>query len=52
MATKVNTTRISVTVSRADYEALKGMAEEDGRSISNLVGKIIKDYLNKEAGGN
>ena len=52
MATKVNTTRISVTVSKADYELLKRLSEEDGRSISNLVGKIIKDYLNKEAGGN
>lgn len=44
--------RVSVTVSKKDYELLKRLAEEDGRSISNLVGKIIKDYLNKEAGGN
>ena len=45
-------TRVSITVSKKDYELLKRLSEEDGRSISNLVGKIIKDYLNKEAGGN
>ena len=52
MAAKGNTTRISVTVSRADYELLKTIAEAEARSISNMVGLIIKDYLNKEAGGN
>ena len=45
MAAKGNTTRISVTVSRADYEALKGKAEADNRSISNLASKILSDYL-------
>ena len=45
MATKNNSTRISVTVSRADYEALKGKAEADNRSISNLASKILADYL-------
>ena len=45
MATKVNTTRISVTVSKADYEALKGKAEADNRSISNLASKILSEYL-------
>ena len=45
MATKGSSTRISVTVSRADYEALKGKAETDNRSISNLASKILSDYL-------
>ena len=45
-------TRISVTLSKDTYKKLKTIADKEGRSISNLVGKIIKDYLNKEAGGN
>ena len=52
MPVSKDNTRVSITVSKKDYELLKRLSEEDGRSISNLVGKIIKDYLNKEAGGN
>ena len=44
MATK-ETTRISITISKEEYEKLKNKAKEDGRSISNLASKVLSDYL-------
>ena len=38
-------TRISVTLTREEYEKLKNKAKEDGRSVSNLIGQLIKQYL-------
>ena len=38
-------TRISVTLSKEEYELLKNIAKEDGRSISNLASKVLSDYL-------
>ena len=38
-------TRISVTISKEEYELLKNKAKEDGRSVSNLIGLLVKEYL-------
>ena len=38
-------TRISVTLTKEEYQKLKNKAKEDGRSISNLASKVLSDYL-------
>ncbi len=39
---------IAVTVTKADHDKLKILADKDSRSISSLVNKIIKDYLQSQ----
>ena len=38
-------TRISVTLTKEEYEKLKNKAKEENRSISNLIGLLVKQYL-------
>ena len=38
-------TRISVTLTKEEYQKLKNKAKEENRSISNLASKILSDYL-------
>ena len=42
--TTLNNKRIQVTIPKKIFNQLKFDAEYEGRSISNLVAKIIKDY--------
>lgn len=44
MISKKNT-RIKVTISKKQKEELKALAEYEGRTISNLVAFLIKEYL-------
>ncbi len=37
--------RISVIISRQDRQYLEQIAETDRRTFSNLVGKILADYV-------
>ncbi|RXI70528.1 ribbon-helix-helix domain-containing protein [Clostridium tetani] len=46
MISKKNT-RIKVTVSKKLNAKLKEIAEYEGRSVSNLVLHIIKEYVSK-----
>ena len=48
MALAENKKSIAVTVEIKDYEKLKDIAEKDNRSVSSLVGKLIKDFLTKK----
>ena len=45
MAINKDKTRISVTLSKEEYELLKNKAKEENRSISNLIGLLVKEYL-------
>ena len=38
-------TRISVTLTKEEYALLKNKAKEENRSISNLIGLLVKQYL-------
>lgn len=46
-----NNTRVMVTMPKELKEKLSVIAEADGRTLSNLIVQIIKNYL-KEHGGN
>lgn len=48
MAIKETNTRISVKMPKETYNKLLNIAEQDDRSMSNLILKIINDYLKKE----
>ena len=45
MAINKDKTRISVTLTKEEYELLKNKAKEENRSISNLIGLLVKQYL-------
>ena len=45
MAINKDKTRISVTLTREEYALLKNKAKEENRSISNLIGLLVKQYL-------
>ena len=45
MALSKDKTRISVTLTKEEYEKLKNKAKEENRSISNLIGLLVKQYL-------
>lgn len=45
MAINKDKTRISVTLTKEEYEKLKDKAKEENRSISNFIGLLIKQYL-------
>ena len=38
-------TRISVTLTKEEYEKLKNKAKQENRSVSNLINNLIKQYL-------
>ena len=44
MVSKQNT-RILVTLSKEDFNKLQTLATKEKRSISNLCGKILSDYI-------
>lgn len=44
MVAKQNT-RILVTLSKEDFNKLQTLATKEKRSISNLCGKILSDYI-------
>ena len=45
MAINKDKTRISVTLSKEEYEKLKNKAEQENRSVSSLIGFLVKQYL-------
>ena len=45
MAINKDKTRISVTLTKEEYEKLKDKAIAENRSISNFIGLLIKQYL-------
>lgn len=45
MAIEKNNIRIMVTISKDENEILKEIAKKENRSVSNLVGTLIKKYL-------
>ena len=45
MAINKDKSRISVTLTKEEYEKLKNKAKEENRSISNLIGLLVKQYL-------
>ncbi len=46
MAVSEDKTRVLITITKAQREQLDKIAEKEQRSLSNLCGKIISDYLN------
>ncbi len=42
-------TRTIITIEKADKKALEELAEEDCRSLNNLIIKILKDYIKEHA---
>ena len=45
MSLKENKTRTQIILEKQVKEELQKMAEEDSRSLSNMVNKILKDYI-------
>lgn len=45
LAVKDQNIRVMAVISRESNEKLKKVAKEDSRSVSNLIGKLINDYL-------
>ncbi len=45
MAINKDKTRISVTLTKEEYQLLKNKAIAENRSISNLIGLLVKQYL-------
>lgn len=45
MAVSEEKTRVLITITKSQKEKLDEIAEKDKRSLSNLCGKIISDYL-------
>ena len=45
MAIDKDNIRIMVTISRDENETLKELAKKENRSVSNLVGTLVKKYL-------
>lgn len=45
MAINKDKTRISVTLTKEEYEKLKNKAQQENRSVSNLIGLLVKQYL-------
>lgn len=42
---KKENTRIQITIPKKIHQALKDLAEYEGRTISNMAAKIILDYF-------
>ena len=45
MAINKDKTRISVTLTKEEYALLKDKAKQENRSVSNLIGLLVKQYL-------
>ena len=48
MAVDKDNIRIMVTITREENEILKEMAKKENRSVSNLVGTLVKKYLESD----
>ena len=46
----MNEVAFTVRMDKALKARLEALAEKDGRSLNNLVNKVMKDYANKEKG--
>nr|WP_229241395.1 hypothetical protein [Clostridium haemolyticum] len=42
---KKENTRIQITIPKKIHQALKDLAEYEGRTVSNMAAKIILDYF-------
>ncbi|GEM_PF-2642407 len=42
-----NSVRIQAVISKEDYKKLEDIAKNEDRSISNLAGRMIREYLSK-----
>lgn len=49
MAIGSDKVRIMVTITEDEKAALEKIAQDQNRNMSNLVGTIIKEFLNKES---
>ena len=49
---KENKTRTQIILDKQVKEELQKMAEEDSRSLSNMVNKILKDYITQRKDSN
>lgn len=49
MAIGSDKTRVMVTITEDEKAMLEKIAKEQNRNMSNLIGTIIKDFLNKES---
>lgn len=45
MAVSKDNTRTLITISKELKKELEELAEQDGRSFSNFVNKVLKDYI-------
>ena len=52
MGLKENKTRTQIILDKQVKEELQKMAEEDSRSLSNMVNKILKDYISQRKDSN
>ena len=50
MAISSNNVRVNITVAKEEKEKLEKIAKEDKRSVSNLIAKIVKEYLENKKG--
>ena len=52
MGLKENKTRTQIILDKQVKEELQKIAEEDSRSLSNMVNKILKDYITQRKDSN
>ena len=52
MGLKENKTRTQIILDKQVKEELQKMAEADSRSLSNMVNKILKDYISQRKDSN
>lgn len=45
MAVSDTNKRISVKITKEEYEEIEILAKIDNRSVSNFISKLVKDYL-------
>lgn len=48
MVRQVNKEKLSITLDREVFDALSKLAEDDDRSISSMINKILRDQLLRE----
>ena len=45
MAVSSNKVRVNITIDKEEREKLEIIAKEENRSLSNLIARIVKEYL-------
>ena len=48
MAVKDTNTTVATIISKAEKEELNALAKDNGRSLSNLIAHIIRQYLSQK----